>query len=195
LNQNYKITPEIFEIWMRLLLAVDGSVLWLQGSNGAAIGNLKREARAHGVAPERLIFKSRQAEPKDYLARLKLADLFVDTLPYNAHATASDALCLGIPLVTCLGRAFPGRVAASLLQAAGLPELVTKSLAQYEELARSLATNGERLAAMKAKLERNRLTEPLFDTKRFTRDLEAAYTTMWERQQAGKPPAYFSIGS
>ena len=180
---------------MRLLRAVEGSVLWLQGSNGAAVGNLRREARAQGVAPERLIFKPRQQEAKDYLARLKLADLFLDTLPYNAHATASDTLCLGVPLVTCLGRAFPGRVAASVLQAAGLPELVTHSLAQYEELAWSLATNGERLAAVRAKLERNRLTEPLFDTKRFTRDLEVAYTTMWERQQAGKPPAHFAVGS
>jgi predicted O-linked N-acetylglucosamine transferase (SPINDLY family) len=195
LNQNYKISPEIFEVWIRLLRAVEGSVLWLQGSNGAAVGNLRREARAQGVAPERLIFKPRQQEAKDYLARLKLADLFLDTLPYNAHATASDTLCLGVPLVTCLGRAFPGRVAASVLQAAGLPELVTHSLAQYEELARSLATNGERLAAVRAKLERNRLTEPLFDAKRFTRDLEVAYTTMWERQQAGKPPAHFAVGS
>jgi predicted O-linked N-acetylglucosamine transferase (SPINDLY family) len=192
-NQSYKISPEIFDVWMRLLLAVDGSVLWLQGDNSSAISNLGREARASGVAPERLIFKRRLPLAKDYLARLRLADLFLDTIPYNAHATATDALCLGVPLVTCMGRAFPGRVAASVLYAAGLPELVTQSLPQYEELARSLATDRERLAAIKAKLRRNQLTEPLFDTKRFTRDLEAAYTAMWERQQAGKPPAHFAV--
>jgi len=192
-NQNYKISPEIFDVWMALLRAVDDSVLWLQGGNSAAISNLRREARAHGVVPERLIFKRRLPQAKDYLARLCLADLVLDTLPYNAHATATDTLSMGTPLVTCAGRAFPGRVAASVLHAAGLPELVTQSLAQYEELARLLATDRDRLAAIKAKLARNHLTAPLFDTKRFTRDLEVAYTAMWERQQAGKPPEHFAV--
>jgi len=192
-NQNFKISPEIFDVWMRLLRTVDGSVLWLQGGNSASVTNLRREARAHGVAPERLIFKRRLPHAKDYFARLRLADLFLDTIPYNAHATATDALCLDVPLVTCLGRAFPGRVAASVLYAAGLPELVTQSLAQYEDVARSLATDREQLEKIKAKLARNLLTAPLFDSKRFTRDLETAYTTMWETQQAGKPAAHFAV--
>jgi predicted O-linked N-acetylglucosamine transferase (SPINDLY family) len=178
---------------MRLLKAVDDSVLWLQGGNSAAISNLRREARARGVAPERLIFKRRLPHAKDYLARVGLADLFLDTTPYNAHATATDALCLGVPLVTCLGHTFPGRVAASVLYAAGLPELITQSLTQYEALARSLAVNREHLETIKAKLARNRLAAPVFDTKQFTRDLETAYTTMWETHQAGKPPAHFAV--
>jgi predicted O-linked N-acetylglucosamine transferase (SPINDLY family) len=193
LNNTYKIGPEMFDVWMRLLRGVDGSVLWLKSTNTAAMSNLRREAKARGVAPERLVFASRVPRAEDHLARLRLADLFLDTLPYNAHATACDALWAGLPVLTCTGNSFPARVGASLLHAIGLPELVTSSLAEYEELALALARNPERLAGIKAKLMRNRDTEPLFDTARFTRDLESAYTAMWERQQAGLPPTSFAV--
>ncbi len=192
-NSEYKITPEIFDVWMRLLKTVDGSVLWLKSPNPSALVNLRREANARGVAPERLVFAPRLTQAKDHLARLQLADLFLDTRPYNAHATACDALWVGVPVVTCLGDTFPGRVAASVLHAIGLPELVTSSLTEYEELAAALALDRARLATVKAKLMRNRETEPLFDTARFTRDLEAAYTIMWKRQQDGLPAASFAV--
>jgi predicted O-linked N-acetylglucosamine transferase (SPINDLY family) len=192
-NNPYKFGPEMFAVWMRLLRAVEGSVLWLPSIYAEAIGNLRREAKAQDVAPERLIFAPRVAREEDYLARLRLADLFLDTLPYNAHATASDALWAGLPIVTLIGNAFPGRVAASLLSAVGLPELVTTSIGAYEEMARALALDPTRLAALKAKLMRNRDTEPLFDTARITRDLESAYATMWERQQAGLSPESFVV--
>jgi predicted O-linked N-acetylglucosamine transferase (SPINDLY family) len=194
-NGAHKISPEIFDVWMRLLQTVEGSVLWLTSLNPSATSNLRREAKARGVAPERLVFAPREPETEDHLARLRLADLFLDTLPYNAHATACDALWAGLPVLTCLGNTFAGRVAASVLHAIGLPELVTSSLAEYEELALALARDPERLAAIRAKLMRNRDTEPLFDTARFTRDLETAYTMMWERTQRGEPPKSFSVAS
>ena len=195
MNHTYKIGPEVFEVWMRLLGAVEGSVLWLRSTNSATIGNLRLEAKARGVAPERLVFAPPVARAEDHLARLRLADLFLDTQPYNAHATACDALWAGLPVLTRPGNTFPSRVAASVLYAVGLPELVTASLAEYEELARALAQHPERLAALKAKLMHNRDTEPLFDTARFTHYLESAYTTMWERQQADLPPASFAVAS
>ena len=147
--------------------------------------NLKREAAERGITPERLIFAPRVA-PEAHLARHRLADLFLDTAPYNAHTTASDALWMGLPLVTCAGRTFPSRVAASLLHAVGLPELVTHSLAEYETLAGTLAREPGRLAAIKAKLEQNRDTAPLFDTARYTRNLESAFVAIWERHQRGE---------
>ena len=192
-NTPYKITPEVFEIWMRLLRAVEGSVLWLSSTIDAAVVNLRREAAGRRVAPERLVFGPRVPQREDHLARLRLADLFLDTLPYNAHTTVCDALWVGLPVLTCAGATFPGRVAASLLYAAGLPQLVTASLVEYEELALVLAHAPERLAAIKEKLKRNRDTEPLFDTARFTRDLETAYTIMWQRQQDGLPAASFAV--
>ncbi|HEV7820774.1 MAG TPA: hypothetical protein VGO84_06295, partial [Burkholderiales bacterium] len=191
-NNTHKIGPEMFDIWMRLIRDVPGSVLWLFEDNPIAAQNLRSEAVARGVAAERLVFAPRMMPP-EHLARTRLADLFLDTLPYNAHTTASDALWMGLPLVTCPGNTFPSRVAASLLSAIGMPELVTASLAEYEELARSLACARERLAAIKAKLIRNRDSEPMFDTARFTRYLESAYTTMWERQQAGHAPESFAV--
>jgi protein O-GlcNAc transferase len=193
-NSEYKITPEIFDIWMRLLKTVDDSVLWLGSANPPALVNLRREANARGVAPQRLIFAPRMPRAKDHLTRLQLADLFLDTLPYNAHVSACEALWAGVPLVTCLGNTFPGRAAASVLHAIGLLELVTTSLAEYENLAITLALDPDRLARIKAKLMYNRHTEPLFDTVRFTRDLEAAYKIMWTRQQDGLPPASFAVG-
>jgi predicted O-linked N-acetylglucosamine transferase (SPINDLY family) len=192
-NFEYKIAPEIFDIWMRLLKTVDDSVLWLKSPNPWALINLRRQAGARGVASQRLVFAPRVPEAKEHLARLQLADLFLDTLPYNAHASACDALWAGVPVVTCLGNTFPGRVAASLLHAIGLPELATASLAEYENLATALALDRDRLAAINAKLTHKRYTEPLFDTARFTRDLESAYSIMWKRQQDGLPAASFAV--
>ena len=191
-NNTHKIGPEMFGIWTRLLQQIEGSVLWLFEDNALAAENLRREAAARGLAPERLVFAPRMMPP-EHLARTRLADLFLDTLPYNAHTTASDALWMGLPVVTCPGTTFPARVAASLLEAIGLPELVTHSLGEYEALARALATDPARLGGITAKLARNRDSEPMFDTARFTRYLESAYTTMWERQQAGLPPEAFAV--
>ena len=191
-NQETKFSPEVFAVWMRILSAIDGSVLWLLSLNHQAAENLRREACSCGVAPERLILAPPIQRDK-HLARISLADLFLDTLPYNAHATTCDALWAGLPVLTCLGKAFPGRVAASALYAMGLPELVTTSLSEYEKLAITLAHDHERLAAIRERLMGNRITEPLFDTVRYTRNLESAYTTMWERQQNGMPPAGFSV--
>ena len=191
-NNNFKILPEMFAIWMRLLAAVAGSVLWLIEDNEAAARNLKREAAIRGIAPERLIFAPR-VDLDAHLARHRLADLFLDTLPYNAHTGASDALWAGLPLLTCEGTTFAGRVAASLLQAIGLPELITHAPDAYESLALKLARDPASLCALKAKLARHRDTHPLFDTLRFTRNLEAAYATMHERHGHGLPPASFAV--
>ncbi len=191
-NQNHKITPPVFDIWMRLLRRVERSVLWLLESNAAAAINLRREAEKRGIAPDRLIFAPR-TKNEDHLARHRLADLFLDTLPFNAHTTTSDALWAGLPVVTCLGTTFAGRVAASLLNAIGLPELVTDSLGEYEQLALELAQDMDALAAVKSKLAGNRLTHPLFDTDRMRRHVEAAYDSMWARHQRGEPPTGFAV--
>jgi len=191
-NNNYKITPKIFDVWVRILAAVPGSVLWLLGDNADAARNLRREAQSRGMDPERLVFAPRMPI-EAHLARHRLADLFLDTLPYNAHTTSSDALWAGLPVLTCLGGAFPGRVAASLLHAVGLPELVTHSLQEYVALAIELAGNPARLGQFRSRLAHNRTRYPLFDTVRFCRNLEAAYTQMWERHRAGLPPASFSV--
>ena len=192
-NQAYKFTPGLFDIWMRLLRAVDRSVLWLPVCAPAAMQNLKREAEARGVAAQRLVFAPFAPTVEDHLSRLRLADLFLDTLPYNSHTSTCDALFADVPLVTCPGSAFAGRVAASALLAHGLPELIADSLATYEELALSIARDPERARALKAKIARHRDTHPLFDTARFTRHLEQAYTAMWERHQRGERPHGFSI--
>ena len=192
-NNMYKLTPEIFDVWMRLLRATEGSVLWLARGNEKASGNLQTEAVKRGVSPERLIFAAREENLADHLARLRRADLFLDTLPFNAHTTASDALWAGLPVLTCLGSAFPGRVAASLLKAAGLEELIATSLENYEALALRLARDESLLALLKAKLSRNRDTCALFDTPRFTRHLEAAYVTAHERGQAGLAPDHIVV--
>ncbi len=191
-NNNYKITPGMFDCWMRMLKQVEGSVLWLLEDNVRAASNLRKEAVARGVNAERLIFAKRMPLA-DHLARHRLADLFLDTLPCNAHTTASDALWAGLPVLTCLGETFAGRVAASLLNAIGLPELITPTLQAYERMAIELATQPEKLAMIKLKLTESRLTAPLFDTKRFTTHIEAAYTAMYERQQAGLPPDHIIV--
>jgi len=191
-NNSYKVTPQFFAIWMRLLAAVPDSVLWLLDGNDRVKANLRREAAAHGIEPERLVFAARRA-PSGHLARHRLADLFLDTLPYNAHTTTSDALWAGLPVITVLGDTFAGRVAASLLNAVGLPELVTQSLEDYEALALKLAGAPDALAAVRRKLFVNRLSTPLFDTTRFARHIEAAYARMWETWANGEAPRAFAV--
>jgi protein O-GlcNAc transferase len=188
----YKIVPRVFDSWMNILGMVDGSVLWLLAGNEDAAHNLRRSAQIRGIAPERLIFAPR-VKLEQHLARHRFADLFLDTLPINAHTTASDALWAGLPLVTCLGSSFAGRVAGSLLNALGLAELITESRADYEALAVNLAKDANRFAQIRAKLMRNRRTHPLFDTDRLRRHIESAYETMWERCQRGEPPVSFSV--
>jgi protein O-GlcNAc transferase len=191
-NNSWKITPDVFGVWMRLLDAVEGSVLWLFSSNRTAERNLGLEAQACGIDPARLVFAN--AVPlEDHLARHRLADLFLDTLPYNAHTTASDALWAGLPVVTRLGESFPGRVAASLLHAIGLPELVTRSSEDYEGLALRLANNPSLLEEYRDKLAKNRLTYPLFDADRFRRHIEASYLQMWQIWQRGEQPSSFAV--
>jgi protein O-GlcNAc transferase len=191
-NGTFKLTPEMFDAWMRLLSRTEGSVLWLLQSNVVAADNLKREAEARGIAAGRLIFAP-VAPYAEHLARLTAADLFLDTLPCGAHTTASDALWAGVPVVTCVGEVFSSRVAASLLNAVGLPDLATRSLEEYEDLAFTLAHDPSALAAVKDRLMRNRETYPLFDTARFTRHLEAAYAEMAERHRRGESPASFAV--
>lgn len=191
-NAAYKIGPALFDLWCRLLTAVPGSVLWLLDSHPEVAGNLRREAALRGVAPERLVFSPRLPLP-DYLARYRLADLFLDTAPVGAHTTASDALWAGLPVLTMLGDGFASRVGASLLNAVGLPELVTGSPADYEATALRLAHRPEERAAFKERLARNRDTAALFDTGRFARALERAYETMWAIHAAGEAPRAFAV--
>jgi predicted O-linked N-acetylglucosamine transferase (SPINDLY family) len=183
-NQSYKITPGMFSLWCRLLIEVPGSVLWLVGTSLATESNLKREASARGVAAERLIFAPTKPLA-DHLARLQLADLALDTFPYTSHTTASDALWAGVPLVTLIGQTQVSRLAASICNAAGLPELVARDPDSYFRLALELATQPERLRTLRAKIAANRLTCPLFDSARFVRDLERIYDGMWTAYQAG----------
>jgi predicted O-linked N-acetylglucosamine transferase (SPINDLY family) len=191
-NNSYKITPETFDGWMRILKAVDGSVLWLIEDNALAVSNLKSEAFKRGIPPERLIFAPRLPLP-EHLARHQVADLFLDTLPYNAHTTASDALWTGLPVLTCVGHTFPGRVAASLLHAIGLKELITSTQEEYESLAIELANHPQKLKPIQDRLRANRFTEPLFNTPLFTRHLEAAYTQMYKRYQGNFAPDHILI--
>ena len=191
-NAGYKLTPDTFAGWMRILKRVPAGVLWLLEGNAHFTENLRREAEAQGVAAARLIFAP-MMEQAEHLARLGLADLFLDALPYNAHTTASDALWAGVPLLTNRGTAFAGRVAASLLKATGLAELVTETTHDYESLAVELAGNAPRLQALRQKLAAHRHTMPLFDTDRFRRNLEAAYDTMLTRWQQGLPAEGFAV--
>jgi protein O-GlcNAc transferase len=193
-NNSYKLTPPLFDVWMRLLRQVEGSVLWLLQTSDVGVRNLRSEAQARGIDPARLIFAPKM-EISRHLARHRLADLFLDNLPVNAHTAASDALWVGLPVLTCPGHSFIGRVAASLLHAIGLPELVTASLDEYEALALRLARDREALQAIRRRLEANRNTYPLFDTHRLRRHIEAAYSTMWEICQRGESPRSFAVGS
>jgi predicted O-linked N-acetylglucosamine transferase (SPINDLY family) len=192
-NNSYKLSPDVFDVWMQLLSAVEESVLWLPQMNAAAVRNLRREAADRGVPEQRLVFAPFVQDDGDHLARLSLAGLFLDTLPYNAHSTAMDALWAGVPLLTLRGNAFAGRVASSALNAAGLSELVAKSAEEYANIALKLAREPEALAAIREKLARNRSACALFDTKKYTRNLEAAFIRMWERQRNGEPPSHFAV--
>jgi predicted O-linked N-acetylglucosamine transferase (SPINDLY family) len=193
-NNNYKIQPQTFDGWIRILKAVEGSALWLFENSPAVAVNLRREAEARGLDGSRLIF-AKQMPLEEHLARQRLADLFLDTLPYNAHTTTSDALWAGLPVLTCAGKSFASRVAASLLNALDLPELITHSQEEYEDRAVELATNPSGLQAIKNKLERNRLVTSLFDSKRFARHIEAAYEIMYARYQSGLPPEPIEVRS
>jgi predicted O-linked N-acetylglucosamine transferase (SPINDLY family) len=191
-NGSYKIAAPVFDIWMRLLQHVDGSVLWLLHSNDDAMGNLRREAEQRGVDSARIIFAPK-VSPADHLARMRLADLFLDTQPVNAGATAIDALSAGLPVLTCTGHTFVGRVAASILRMAGLPELVTTNAEDYEALARKLATDPQLLRSIRGKLEGDRSACRLFDTDRFRRHLESAFSTMLDIHLRGEEPRSFRV--
>lgn len=191
-NNSYKIVPTVFDIWMNILRAVEGSVLWLLEDNESGVINLRKEARDRGVSPDRIIF-AKKISLGDHLARQKSADLFLDTLPYNAHTTATDALWAGLPVLTRTGESFAACVAASLLNAVGLPELVTTSADEYERLAIRLATHPEEMRVLKQKLAHMRLSSKLFDTPLYLRHLEAAYTAMYERYHAGLKPEHIYI--
>ena len=192
-NNSYKISADVFSTWMRLLGAVEGSVLWLSQMNEHAKERLRSAAAGAGVDPARIIFAARKPSTADHLARHRLADLFVDTTGYNAHTTSNDALWAGLPVLTCAGALFPGRVAASLLCAIGLPELVTTSLEEYEALALRLARDPALLQSVRSRLENNRLTHPLFDSDRFRSHIEAAYLSMWDIWQRGEQPRSFTV--
>jgi predicted O-linked N-acetylglucosamine transferase (SPINDLY family) len=181
-NNNYKITPSTFNVWMRIMKQVEGSVLWLYEDNPIAAKNLRIEAEKRGISNERLIF-ARHMSASEHLARHRVADLFLDTSPYNAHTTASDALWTGLPVLTCPGKSFASRVAASLLGAIHLPELVTRSMEEYEALAIELATNPSKLPELKARLDENRLTTPLFDIQLFTKHIENLYLAMYSAKR------------
>jgi predicted O-linked N-acetylglucosamine transferase (SPINDLY family) len=191
-NNNYKILPATFDGWMRILLAVEGSVLWLLQDNSWVVDNLKKEAQKRGIDAQRLVFADR-VPLSEHLARHRQADLFLDTLPYNAHTTTSDALWSGLPVLTLMGRSFASRVTASLLSAIGLPKLITKTQEEYEALAIDLAMNPNNLTDIKNKLAKNRLTTPLFDTPLFTKNIEAAYIKMYEFYHDNLEPDHITI--
>jgi len=186
-NQNYKITPNIFDIWMKLLKNKKKSVLWLIKDSEKGALNLKKEAKKRGISPDRIIFANRMSV-SDHLARHKLADLFLDTFPYSAHTTCSDALWSGLPIVTLMGNSFASRVGGSLLKAIGLKDLITKNITTYENLILKLANDPKKLKNIRKKLNQNRFKMPLFDTKTYTKKLESSYTKIYKRYHEGKLP-------
>ena len=192
-NRQYKINPTLFDIWMRLLRRVDDSVIWLSSSSPIAMRNLRAAAEQRGVDPARLVFAGWVADSAEHLARYRLADLFLDTLPFNAHTTASDALWAGVPVLTCQGQSYAARVSASLLTTLECPELITHSLSQYEALAAEVAQSPALATALRTRVSANRSSTPLFDTQRYCRDLESLYVGMWERAQRGLPPEHFGV--
>jgi predicted O-linked N-acetylglucosamine transferase (SPINDLY family) len=193
-NSSYKLSPELFAVWMEILESVADSVLWVQNSNPrcSLADNLRREAAGRGIAAERICFAPR-LPLKEYLALFRVADLFLDARPYNAHTTASDALWCGLPVLTCPGNTFSARVAGSMLRTIGLPELIAENLEDYRDTAIRLARYRDELARIRERLEMNRLTTPLYDTARLTRHMEAAYETMYQRWIDGRGPAHFSV--
>jgi len=184
--------PDVFAAWMRLLAAVPGSVLWLRKGQDEARDNLRASAAAHGIDPDRLVFAG-FADLADHFARYRLADLFLDTFPYGAHTTANDALWAGLPVLSMAGKCYHSRVAASLLHAVGLPELVTSSLAEYEALALALARDPARLGELTTRLRAGGDASPLFDMPAWTRAMEAAYSEMARRARAGEAPTHLTI--
>jgi len=191
-NNSYKLNPPLFEAWMSVLRMVPATVLWLLATEPGMEARLRDEALRRGIPATRLIFAPR-VPYEEHLARLSHADLYLDTLPFNGGASTSDALWAGVPVVTCAGEAFAGRMSGSLLSAVGLPELITNSLDGYTDMVRDLATDVNRLAQYKARLLRQRGNTALFDAQRFCRHLELAYQGMWERSQRGQPPASFAV--
>ena len=191
-NNNYKITPNTFDSWARILEQVDGSVLLIYAENESAKTNLNKEIVLRGVDSSRLIF-GENLPMSEYLARYRVADLFLDTHPYNAGTTASDALRMGLPVLTCIGKSFASRMAASLLNAVNLPEMITTTQEQYESLAIELATNPDKLKIIKDKLVDNLPTAPLYDTSLFARQLESAYVAMYDRYQQGLDPDHIYV--
>jgi predicted O-linked N-acetylglucosamine transferase (SPINDLY family) len=194
-NNSYKLNPASFDRWMSILKQCEHSVLWLSEGNATAAANLQRQAEVRGVDPARLIFAKRVPSNADHLARLSLADLFLDTSPYNAHATANDALWAGLPVLTLIGETFAGRVAASLLTAVDLPELIVTTPEAYVRMAVDLYKDRAKLTAIRGRLSNNRLAKPLFDTALYTRHLEAAFEAMVSRDRAGLPPDHIDVGS
>jgi predicted O-linked N-acetylglucosamine transferase (SPINDLY family) len=193
-NGSYKITPAAFDAWMRILKSVPDSVLWWRSAGDHANDNLRREARARGMAPERLIFAPRLEAMEDHLARHRLADLFLDTWPFGAHTTAADALWAGLPVLTCAGEGFASRVGASLLSSIGLPELIAASVGEYLRLAQALASDRPRLAELARRVADRRRDSPLFDTRSFATHLESGYSAIHERHRAGLPPEDLCVG-
>ena len=191
-NHGYKITPEVFSSWCHILQNVEGGVLWIYESNKGLSENLRLEAKARGVSPDRLVFSGALPVP-EYLARYRLADLFLDTFPYNAGTTASDALWAGLPVLTRSGKSFPSRMAGSILKAIGLPELVCHTIADYEDLAVELATNRPRLESIQQKIVSNRLSTPLFDSAQTTRNIEQAYQIMYTHYLEGRAPENINL--
>jgi predicted O-linked N-acetylglucosamine transferase (SPINDLY family) len=192
-NNSFKISAAEFDVWMRLLSAVPQSVLWLLGDNAWAEANLRKEAKARNLEERRLVFAERMPL-EEHLARHRCADLFLDTFNYNAHTTASDALWVGLPIITKLGKSFAARVAGSLLYAIDMPELVTSSVAEYEQLAQELALDPARLAKLREKLGANRLTTPLFRTEELTRRIERGYELAYQRFADGLQPDHIELG-
>jgi protein O-GlcNAc transferase len=189
----YKINPPVFDIWMRLLREVPQSVLWLRAVDPATRSNLQREAAARGVDAQRLVFAPHVASMAEHLARHQLADLYLDTLPYNAHSTTCDTLWAGVPVITCAGGSLASRVAASALKAVGLPELVASNLDEYGQLALELACDPRKLRDLRQRLTDNRTVKPLFDTAGYTRRLEAAFRVIHQRAMQGLAPEVFDV--
>ncbi len=192
-NETKKITPDVFEAWMRILARVPGSVLWLASQKTGTADNMRRHVAACGIDTERVIFAERIPNHNDHMSRYRVCDLYLDTLLYNGHTTASDALWVGCPVLTTLGNTYQTRVAASLLDAMGMPEMVAPSLAGYEDLAVRVGHDAAFRAALRAKVETNRLSSPLFDTPRFTRHLEWAFEHMWDAYVDGRSPTAFDV--
>ena len=191
-NSVYKITPDTFDSWMRILKSVEDSVLLIYVDLKSARENLIKEVILRGVDPSRLIF-AQHLERDQYLARYKVVDLFLDTLPYNAATTASDALRMGLPVLTCRGQSFASRMAASVISAINLPELITDTREEYESLAIELATNAKKFKVIKDKLKENLLTAPLYDTAKFTENLESVYKVMYQRYHDGLEPDHIYL--